>query len=38
MARLEALRLPRRRIRASRGWRRVRWTLLCVATVGVTVL
>jgi general secretion pathway protein N len=38
MARLEALRLPRRRIRASRGWRRVRWTLLCIATVGVTVL
>lgn len=37
MARLEALRLPRRRVRASRGSQWLRWTLLGVATVAVTV-
>jgi len=38
MAQLEALRVPRRRVRASHGWRHLRWTLLGVLTVGVTVL
>ncbi|WP_343656889.1 type II secretion system protein N [Cupriavidus sp.] len=37
MARLEALRLPRRRARASRGWQWLRWALLGAATVVVTV-
>ncbi len=38
MARLEALRLPRRRIRASPGWRRLRWMMLGAITVSVTAL
>ena len=38
MARLEALRLPRRRVRAPRVGLRLRWMLLGVVTVGVTVL
>ncbi|AZG13107.1 MULTISPECIES: type II secretion system protein N [Cupriavidus] len=38
MARLEALRLPRRQARASRGWQWLRWAILGVATVAVTVV
>lgn len=38
MARLEALRLTRRRTRAPRAWARVRWALLGIATVVVTVV
>lgn len=38
MARLEALRLPRRRVRAPRGWQRLRWAILGLATVVVTVV
>ena len=38
MARLEALRLPRRRARTPRGWQRLRWALLGVATVIVTIV
>jgi len=38
MARLESLRLPRRRAPVARGWKRVRWALLGMAAVAVTVL
>ncbi len=38
MARLEALRLPRRRAYAPRGWQRLRWTILGAATVATTVV
>ncbi|WP_149137158.1 type II secretion system protein N [Cupriavidus campinensis] len=37
MVRLESLRLTRRRAPVARGWKRMRWTLLGVATVAVTV-
>ncbi|WP_244786258.1 type II secretion system protein N [Cupriavidus pauculus] len=38
MARLEALRLPRRRARTPRGWQRLRWALLGIVTVTVTIV
>ncbi|WP_019451646.1 type II secretion system protein N [Cupriavidus sp. BIS7] len=38
MARLEALRLPRRQVRAPRGWQRLRWAVLGAVTIGVTVV
>lgn len=38
MVRLESLRLPRRRAPVARGWRRVRWALLGVATAAVTMV
>ena len=38
MARLEALRLPRRRARTPRGWQRLRWALLGIVTVIVTIV
>ncbi|SDD18070.1 type II secretion system protein N (GspN) [Cupriavidus sp. YR651] len=38
MARLESLRLARRRTPVANGWKRVRWTLLGLAIVVVTML
>ncbi|MGO4329713.1 type II secretion system protein N [Cupriavidus sp. 2TAF22] len=38
MARLEALRLARRGMRSPRGWRRLGWLALGLATVALTVL
>lgn len=38
MARLESLRLPRRRRRESHAWRRVRWTLLGLVVVAITLV
>ncbi|RZT29658.1 type II secretion system protein N [Cupriavidus agavae] len=38
MARLEALRLPRRQARTARGWQRLRWALVGLAAVIVTTV
>lgn len=38
MARLESLRVPRRRRRESHGWQRLRWALLGIVVVAVTLL
>ncbi|MEN7531258.1 type II secretion system protein N [Cupriavidus sp. 2SB] len=38
MARLEALRLARRQARAPRGWQRLRWAMLGLAAVVVTIV